>query len=346
MRSSTGKVLDNMHTISSVLAKALIDPGAVSQLGIPESQLAFLNSNSVQSEELQQIPLTHLNELLSLIQQRLGSEDIGLLAYGKAHPGNLGVLGYAIMSSSTVHNALKCIAEFYPVVGTGYCIYLEDHPAAVRFVGVSADDSWPALPRVFIDAIASITLGLLHWLTPASRFMPILAEFTYPIPKDTRQLKAMFGPNLVFSAAVNALTFSRRDTALTIATSDASLQHIHHEYLTRKKRDLTSNGIIERVKSIVLQHLHQSKPLVIEEISRSMYLSASQLTRSLEIAGERFQMLVDEVRLQYSHHLLTNTALSFKQVSYSVGFKSQSALNKACYRWFGMSPGRYRLSRR
>lgn len=33
-----------MHTISSVLAKALIDPDSISQLGIPESQLAFLNS--------------------------------------------------------------------------------------------------------------------------------------------------------------------------------------------------------------------------------------------------------------------------------------------------------------
>lgn len=334
-----------MHTISSVLAKALIDPDAISQLGIPESQLAFLNSNSVQSGEPQQIPLTDLNEILSFIQQRLGSEDIGLLAYGKAHPGNLGVLGYAIMSSSTVHNALKCIAEFYTVVGTGYCIYLEDHPSAVRFVGVSADDSWPALPRVFIDAIASITLGLLHWLVPNSRLMPILAEFTYPTPKDKRQLEAMFGPNLAFSSTFNALSFRTCDTELAIATYDPSLQKIHHDYLTLKKSELADDCIIERVRSAVLQHLHQSKPLFIEAISCSMCLSQHQLKRSLEMAGARFQMLVDEARSQYSHHLLTNTALSFKQISYSVGFKSQSGFNKACDRWFGMSPGHYRISR-
>lgn len=334
-----------MHTISAVLAKALIDPVAVTQMGIATSQFAFLDSHSVKSDAPQQVPLSELNKLLSLVQHRCGSEDIGLLAYEKAHPGNLGVLGYAIMSSATVYDALRCIAEFYPVVGTGYCIYVEDHPTTVRFVGVSADDSLPALPRVFIDAIASITLGLLHWLTPTARFRPVMAEFIYPAPQDTRELERMFGPHLAFSSAVNALTFRRCDTELAIATHDASLQKLHHEYLTRKKSELTGDGVIERVKSAILQHLHQSKPLIIEAISCSMCLSSHQLTRALEMAGARFQILVDEARLQYSHHLLTNTALSFKQVSYSVGFKSQSALNKACDRWFGMSPGSYRFSR-
>jgi AraC-like DNA-binding protein len=174
--------------------------------------------------------------------------------------------------------------------------------------------------------------------------MPVLAEFTYPRPNDTRQLEAMFGPNLAFCSAVNALTFRRCDTELPIATSNASLQRIHNDYLERKRSEVTCTGVIERVKSVVLQHLHQTKPLTIDVISRSMGHSASQLTRSLEMAGERFQMLVDLARLQYSHHLLINTVLPLKQVSYNVGFKSQSALNKACERWFGMSPGRYRLS--
>lgn len=301
-------------------------------------------SNPALSSGAQQIPLKELNELLSQLQRRTGSEDIGLLAYRKAHPGNLGVLGYAIMSSPTIHSALKSIKDFYPLLGTGFCMFLEEHPTTVRFVGVSADASSPMLPRVFIDAIASITLGLLHWLTPTIRFMPVLSEFTYPSPKDTRLLEEMFGPKLVFGSAVNALTFRRCDTDLPVATSDASLQKIHNDFLELKKSEATCNSVIERVKSVVLQHLHQAKPLTVDVISRSMGLSTFQLTRSLEAVGASFQMLVDSARLQYSHHLLINTALPLKQVSYTVGFRSQSALNKACERWFGMSPGRYRLS--
>jgi AraC-like DNA-binding protein len=154
----------------------------------------------------------------------------------------------------------------------------------------------------------------------------------------------LFGSNLIFSAPVNALTFRRRDGELPVATFDASLQKIHNDYLKRQRNELASDGVTTRVKRTVLQHLHQGKPLIVEEVARSMNLSAHQLTRSLDVEGGGFQKLVDSVRLQHSHHLLLNTGLSLKKISYELGFKSQSALNKACERWFGMSPGRYRLS--
>ncbi len=333
-----------MQTISAVFAKALIEAVGFSKIGVTETRINTPASHLALSNEAHQIPLKELNDFLFELQRRIGSEDVGLLAYKKAHPGNLGVLGYAIMSSPTIHSALKSIKEFYPLVGTGFCMFLEEQPTEVRFVGVSADISSPMLPRVFIDAIASITLGLLHWLTPTVRFMPVKAEFTYSRPRDTRLLEEMFGTGLEFDSAVNALTFRRCDTDLPVATFDASLQKIHNDHLERKKREVTCDCVIERVKSVVLQHLHQTKPLTVDVISRSMGLSTFQLTRLLETVGARFQMLVDSARLQHSHHLLINTSLPLKQVSYSLGFRSQSALNKACERWFGMSPGRYRVS--
>lgn len=333
-----------MHSISAVLAQALISGIGLAHLDPTPSQPTFAGAIANLSGGAQQIPLDELNEFFLQVQRRSGGEDIGLLAYQKAHPGNLGVLGFAIMSNATIHSALQCIIDFYPTVGTGFCLYIEEQRAQLRFVGTSADASGPPLPRVFIDAIASITMGLLHWLTPTVRIMPTLAEFTYPAPQDTRQLQQMFGPNLVFSSTVNALTFMRCDTDLPLPTFDATLQQMHHEYLKRKTRELATDSISMRVKRVVLQHLHQTRPVTVDEVARALNLSTHQLTRALEMSGASFQKLLDQARCQQTHHLLVNTAQPLKHISYSVGFKSQSALNKACERWFGMAPGRYRLS--
>ncbi|WP_288097620.1 AraC family transcriptional regulator [Pseudomonas sp.] len=333
-----------MHSISAVLAQALMNAVVLARPHATDPNVTFSGTPSPGAGGVRQIPLDELNEFFLRAQRHSGSEDIGLLAYQRAHPGNLGVLGYAIMSSPTLRCALKCITDFYPTVGTGFCLYLDEQPTLLRIVGASADSSTPPFPRVFLDAIAALTLGLLHWLTPNTRIMPLRAEFTYPKPHDTQPLETLFGPHLVFSAAVNAMTFSCEDADLPIATFDASLQQIHNDYLSRKTSELINDTLITRLRRAVMQRLYQAQSLMIEDVARSMNLSVHQLTRSLKIEGVSFQRQVDLARRQYSQHLLINTGLTLKQISYRLCFKNQSAFNKACERWFGMSPGRYRSS--
>ncbi|MFJ3486299.1 AraC family transcriptional regulator [Pseudomonas sp. NPDC090202] len=283
-----------------------------------------------------------LTQFFAQAQHHTGNEDIGLLAYQSAHPGHLGALGYAVMSCPTLHDALARIAEHHAMIGTGFSMFLDVHPTTLKISGLSTASQSPSLPRAFIDAVAAITLGLLHWLAPSARIQPVQAEFTYRQPADTRQLEQLFGSNLRFSATVNTLTFRRSDGDLPVATSDPLLQQIHDEYLKRRQSELHSATTTARVKRIIVQHLSQGRPLTLGDIARTLDSSAHQLTRALDKEGQRFQSLLDLVRQQQSRHLLLNTTLSLKQIAYRMGFKNQSAFNKACERWFAMSPGRYR----
>jgi AraC-like DNA-binding protein len=223
-------------------------------------------------------------------------------------------------------------------------MFLDSTATTLRMAGLSASPQ-NALPRVFVDAVVSITLGLLHWLAPSVRITPVRAEFTYEQPRNTRRLEQLFGTDLRFSCPVTALTFRRADTDQAVATFDPSLQQIHDQYLKRCQDEQNSDSVTARTTGAILQHLNQARPLGMEDIARTLGLSTHQLIRSLDKDGQRFQKLVDIVRKQHSHHLLMNTSLSLKQISYSVGFKNPSAFNKACERWFGMSPGTYRLGR-
>lgn len=295
--------------------------------------------------EARQVPVKELSKLFMLAQKMGASDDIGLLAYDNAHPGNLDFLGYAIMSSSTISDALKYIVDFHSVVSSGFCMYLDRQGSTLKLIGFAENSEEPELPRPFIDAAASITLGLLHWLAPRQKIMPLCAEFTYDEPGDTTQLKKLFGPNLKFRSEVNALTFKREDGDLPIATGNVLLQAIHNDYLAMQQNTINIDNVSARTKSTVLQHLCQNRPVAIEDIAHTMQLTPYQLTKALEPEGQNVKKLVDQVKMQQSHQLLTTSILSLKQISYRVAFKNQSAFNKACERWFGMSPGRYRASK-
>ncbi|WDU64078.1 AraC family transcriptional regulator ligand-binding domain-containing protein [Pseudomonas poae] len=331
-----------MPSIFSPFAHACIEAVTATEKGTLSSRIPARPAKEPGARN--DIPLTHLNQLLTLAQQRQNNEDIGLLAYQKAHPGNLGVLGYAIMSSATVLDALKHMVEHHSTIGLGFCMFLDEQPCTVTISGGAANPQIFTLPRVFIDAVTSMTLGLLHWLVPKERIVPLCAGFTYPRPENVRQLEELFGHRIAFSAATNSLTFSRSDCELSISTFDPSLQSIHTSHLKMQQRALEIDDTSAQTKRVILKHLHEGKSLTMEGVLKSMSLTQRQLTRALKTQGVSFQNLVDEIKRTHSSDLLTHTTLSFKQIAYSVGFKNQSAFNKACERWFGMSPGNHRAA--
>ncbi|SDH97057.1 AraC family transcriptional regulator [Pseudomonas abietaniphila] len=332
-----------MQSISSAFALALIE--AMGSADTPINPLAVTLTKTTAPLTPERIPLHELSRLIEDVQVRSGNEDLGLLAYEKAHPAHLGALGYAAMSSATLREAMARMVEHHTMIGTGFCMFMDSTASTLRMAGLSATPQ-NALPRVFVDAVASITLGLLHWLAPSLRITPVRAEFMYEQPRNTGRLEQLFGTDLRFSCPVNALTFQRADAEHAVATFDPSLQHIHDQYLKRCQDEQNSDSITARTTGAILQHLNQARALGMEDIAKTLGLSNHQLIRSLDKDGQRFQKLVDTVKKQHSHHLLMNTSLSLKQISYSVGFKNPSAFNKACERWFGMSSGTYRLGRR
>lgn len=333
-----------MQSISPVFAQAFIDAICHVEKGV-EHHLVHSPEQAHELPPPPHVPMNELTEFFSRAHLQTGNEDIGLLAYHSAHPGHLGVLGYAIMSCPTLHDALARIAEHHTLIGSGFSLFLDVHPTAMKIAGLSTSPCNTALPRAFIDAVAALTLGLLHWLAPKARIEPIQAEFSYREPTDKRQLERLFGTNLKFSAPVTSLTFRRCDGELPVATFDPSLQQIHDEYLRRRQREWQAAVITTRLRQLILQYLIQGKTLALEEVAQGMEMSAHQLSRALEKEGQRFHKVLDEVRQQHSRHLLLNTDLSLKQVAYCIGFKNQSAFNKACERWFSMSPGSYRIER-
>lgn len=288
------------------------------------------------------IPLSSFDAVFEQASLLSGDPGIGLRAFEYAHPANLGPLGYAVMSSPSIKSVLVSLAEHHQLVGTGFCLFVEERSEGVRLVGVPTGTGQPALSRVFIDAVAAITVGLLCWLVPGRVIRPLRAELGYPGGAVTANARRVFGNDIHYGAAQNALLFSHADAALTVASHDPALHAVHSDYLARWQAQMGGDRLSLKVRGVISEQLSQGRPVTLAAVAEAMALRPQRLSRGLESDGQGFLRLLDEVRLRDSHRLLRNSNLSLKQIAYQVGFRHQSAFNKACERWFGMGPGRYR----
>lgn len=330
-----------MHRMTSasfqVLADVLTDGGAN-----VDALLRQFDSGEEVFANPKGVGLELVYKVMAEAARRTGNPDIGLLAYSRAHPANLEVLGYAVMSCATLGTALQRLVDYHSLISNGFYMCLDHKPRALKLIGFDISTEPSLTPRPFIDAGAAQTLGLVHWLLPKHKPHPLAATFTYPEPADTSRLERLLGSNLMFGAAYNSLTFSKDDCSIALPTADPALDVLHVEYARARLNVLLNGSMTARVRRVLSERLAQGVPSDLDKIAQVVGVSARSLQRRLSNEDMHFSALQDEARLMLAHNFLRNSARSVKYIGALLGFRDQSSFHKACIRWFGMTPGRYR----
>ncbi|KAF2394100.1 AraC family transcriptional regulator [Pseudomonas frederiksbergensis] len=330
-----------MHRMTSasfqVLADVLTDGGAN-----VDALLKQFDSGEEVFANPKGVGLELVYKVMAEAAMRTGNPDIGLLAYTRAHPANLEVLGYAVMSCATLGTALQRLVDYHSLICNGFYMCLDHKPRALKLIGFDISIEPSLTPRPFIDAGAAQTLGLVHWLLPKHKPHPLAATFTYPEPADTSRLERLLGSNLMFGAAYNSLTFSKDDCSIALPTADPALDVLHVEYARARLNVLLNGSMTARVRRVLSERLAQGVPSDLDKIAQVVGVSARSLQRRLSNEDMHFSALQDEARLMLAHNFLRNSARSVKYIGALLGFRDQSSFHKACIRWFGMTPGRYR----
>lgn len=331
-----------MHRMTSasfrVLADVLTDGGA----NIEALLKAFDSSSEEVFANLKGVRLELVYNVMAEAMKRTGNPDIGLLAYHRAHPANLELFGYAVMSSATLGTALQRLVDYHSLISNGFYMCLDHEPRALKMIGFDISIQPSQTPRPFIDAGAAQTLGLVHWLLPKHKPLPLEATFTYPKPADTTRLERLLGRNLLFGASYNSLTFSLDDCSIALPTADPALDVLHVEYARTRLNVLLNGSMTARVRRVLSERLAQGVPSDLNRIAQAVGVSARSLQRHLSNEDVHFSALQDEARLMLAHNFLRNSVRSVKYIGALLGFRDQSSFHKACIRWFGMTPGRYR----
>ncbi|MDB5997645.1 MAG: phbR [Pseudomonas sp.] len=282
-------------------------------------------------------------QLWDLAAQASGDPDIGLKAYGNFHPGSFQIVGYTMMSSLNLKRALERLVRFSPLIGTGFSLFFVQEQQHYRLAALDHQQSGSVKPRQYSDAGLASLLGFCRWLAGGKSPHPLSVEFTYPEPEDTAEHRRLFGCELHFNAAYDSILFDGQELLRPLSMANETLAVLHDSFAEAQLDLQFGFCIVGRIRALITERLSQGQGQCdMASIAAALNISKRTLQRALEKEGTQFKDVQNAVRRQLADFYLRHSHFNMKHVAYLLGFHDHSSFNKACSRWFGMTPGQYR----
>ncbi|RMO04723.1 Transcriptional regulator, AraC family [Pseudomonas cichorii] len=327
-----------MPTLAASCAQVILR--LASSISTPSQSLQSLYSEVEMSvQDGSRVEIAKAVRLIEMITSESGDPETGLQAYGLFQPGQLNSQLYAIMSSSTLGEALRT-AEQYSILltdGTPLSITEEKGTITLNFLRLESLN----VTRQYIDCCLSTFVGLTHWLLPWSKPVPVAATFSYMKPECCEALESVFGSNLTFSSDINRISYSLKDCARPLSTANPSLK-IHHVNHTNEELSLRQYRISPVVKNHIFVSLSAGSPISLAQVALKLNLSTRTLQNRLDDESTGFLNLLDECRRELANQFLCFTDYTVMSIAEKLSFRDGSSFHKACNRWFGCPPGLYR----
>jgi AraC-like DNA-binding protein len=280
--------------------------------------------------------------LMRALAQQIPDPALGLLAAQCWHPSNLGTLGYAWLSSSTLRMALKCVVRYWRIVIADVAVRLDETREGVEFVHTPSELDG-TLDRIRGDIVLAILYDMCR-TNFNHAFSPRCVAFRHLAPADISRYASLFGCTVLFGADANRLLISSADADRPLPTGNQDLAAAHDAILVEQLARLNKTDVVARCQESLLRRM-TSGEFSEEHIARDLHMSRRSLQRQLAQAGATYQSLVDNTRRDMALRYIQDPAKSFTDITFLLGYSQQSVFTRVFRRWTGMSPSEYRSSK-
>lgn len=284
------------------------------------------------------------SELAALrnLAEALGDrEALGLELGACYHVTSFGILGYALMSSRTVLDAIDLTLRFIDLshIFTSPHARLEpDHVVLTLHAKGLPVDLERFLVERDVAAIHTVLTELLPGGVPFSR-----VELAFPAPENPRPFLDLLGVAPEFGATRTTLRFatSHLDRELPQANphSQALAETMCRDVVSATRR---RSGVTEDVRRWITGNVAYDAGM--GRAAAALAMSPRTLRRRLAEAGTGYQQLLDEVRQALAEEMLATGVLTVEDVAQRLGYAEASSFIHAFKRWRGMTPARFQRS--
>jgi AraC-like DNA-binding protein len=328
------------YTILVRAVSKIID--AASAAGVePEELYRAVNLDPIiLNDPDNRIPFAQLVALYEHAARLTGDDAFGLHVGERADPRLFDVLGYMVVNSPTMGEALHRLVRYHSIWSEGASFNLDISGSLVsltyEYLGGRSDVS-----RHDCEMTLSIAVSFSRRVTGVD-WTPREISFQHAKPKSTAEHQRIFRAPVRFNRPDNMLVFDISLLSLPIIKADASLCEIldrqAQEQLARLPR---REGLVDQVRQLLSEALNGGDPRL-EIISQKLGISIRTLQRKLREEGTSHQDLLDEMRSSLSRRYLQEPQLAICEVAYLLGFSEPSAFHRAFRRWTGVTPKEFR----
>jgi AraC-like DNA-binding protein len=253
--------------------------------------------------------VTAAQEMRVIRNLRAGLGEVGPAVGRRYRAATFGALGYALLASPTVGDAMGVALRFLDL----------SHAFALPRVELDGDEV-----RIVVDG-AGLPVDVRRFLVErdAAAIRALLAEVAGLVP----------GSEVAGGAAV--LTLDVAHLARPLSHSDPAALAVGEEIcrtVVARKRERT--GLAGEVRVLITQRLASGAPM--PAVAAAAGLSERTLRRRLAAEGTSYQRLLDEVRETLALELLGT--LPVKDVAVRLGYAEASSFILAFRRWTGRTP--------
>ena len=272
------------------------------------------------------------------------NDNFGLWFGNQFQPSDLGLWGYAAISSPTLGNALDNLIDLFRY--HQQCSMMRLASGSNGFLQLEYQVRDPHIVQRRQDAELSLGmfLNVVHECT-GPNWNPEEVYFEHPKPENSTEHEKAFNAPVFFSQKINAIVFEPEILERTMPHSDLKLMSIMRACLEslHSDRPLTQN-LTDRIRNIIRIKLADGYPSL-ELVAENLYMSTSAVQRNLAWEGLSYTDLVEETRRNLAEMYFKQRNLSLSEIAYLLGYSELSAFSRAFRRWTGHSPRAYRGNR-
>lgn len=276
-------------------------------------------------------PLQYRQIILNMLQLT-GDPYLGIGLGQEFKLSDLGILGYAVMSSPT----LQASREFYDRYRdlNEHLFVSRNHIANGRWFSEIEDvHRLGDVFRFALEEFVSQTIELASSMT--NRPFPIVElHVTYPQPPEVSRYIRRFKCPVYFNQPRNVVVFdiNRLQDPISLANEDVfELCARNCELLAAKTRE--GAVLSERICTYLVNNPGAFPTL--EEMAVHLKLGARTLRRRLADENASYQQLLDRTRQDLALQYLKHTNLTPKEIGYLLGYSSVSNFRRAFKGWTG-----------
>ncbi|WP_431961020.1 AraC family transcriptional regulator [Actinacidiphila sp. bgisy160] len=289
------------------------------------------------------LPFRRVMELLEAAAESTGTPDLGRRLGRRQSADILGPVVPAARTARTLAEAVEVFSRYLGTFSTACSLWLVPRPAE----GLAFVEFRSALGRRWLypqgaEAVLSRALTVLRLLA-GSPFLPVDVHVPHRPLTSQADYESDYCTTVLFDQLRPGFTISAADL-------DRPLAHdpVAHRVLVEHLSETTprhSACLVRPVTELAEQMLPMGVPTV-EDIAARLGLHSRALQRRLSAEGLSVTDLVDVVRRDTAERLLAETDMALGRIARRLGYAEQSALSRACRRWFGMTPSGVRRTAR
>ena len=265
--------------------------------------------------------------------------DIGLELGRRMHVSSYGMLGYALLTSATLGDALRLALHYPALLGTLFELSLEEEDERIWLTAGDYREN-PALAPFNVEfCLVSMKVTCEDLL---GHPLPLLgARFEHPAPDYQAHYAERFDCPLQFDAASNAFAFDKRWLEQPLPLADAITHQAMAERCRKQNTEFTGRQAwLGRIRQLLAAQLNAAPGL--DGLAEQLNCSARTLRRHLKELGCSYQELLDELRFEQAKRMLCEDQLPIYRIAEALGFSETASFRHAFVRWSGVAPSQFR----